>query len=116
VITIENVRLFNETRGARRQAATAEILRVISGSPTTCSRCLTQSCKVRDAVYVLRCHHRCWKGFLQWHATAAAGIAREDRRVKVYPLPFDRSKALPAAPSGAPDHGADATAPDTPEF
>src|SRR5262249_13194106 len=62
VIAIENVRLFTELREAlEQQTATADILRVISQSPTDVSPVLAavakaalQFCDARDALVILR--------------------------------------------------------------
>ena len=62
VIAIENVRLFNETKEAlERQTATAEILRLIAGSPTdlesvlgTVAETAMRVCGARDAIIYRR--------------------------------------------------------------
>ncbi len=98
-IAIENVRLFNETNEAlERQTATADILRVISSSPSdtqpvmdaivqTASR-IFDPC---DATIVMR------EGdHLQWRASAMGPnrVAFDQSVAKsVYPIPFDPGRS-----------------------
>jgi signal transduction histidine kinase len=123
VIAIENVRLFNETKEAlERQTATAEILKVISGSPTDVQ-------PVFDAIVrsAARLFDPCdatitmlENGFLQWNATAGMHYEQKDvDKVKdVYPLPFDpsRSPSSRAIQEGRIIEIMDAAAPDAPDF
>jgi PAS domain S-box-containing protein len=92
VIAIENVRLFNETKEAlERQTATAEILKVISSSPTD-----TQP--VFDAIVnsALRLFNGHGVGVLlvegnQIFLGSAGGIIDLAEARKRFPLPLDRS-------------------------
>ncbi len=90
VIAIENVRLFNETKEAlERQTATAEILRVISSSPTDtapvfdaiATSCLRLFSGMR-VVIVLR------RGDVI-DRVAYAGAAEEQSTEGLWPLPLD---------------------------
>jgi GAF domain-containing protein len=123
VIAIENVRLFNETKEAlERQTATAEILKVISSSPTDVQpvfdaivRSAARLFDPCDATITMLEH-----GFLRWYATAGLHYEPTDvARIKaVYPLPFDPERS----PSSQAIQGTriveimDAASPDTPEF
>ena len=93
-IAIENVRLFNETREAlERQTATAEILQVISSSPTDMQ-------PVFDAIVqaAARLFAPCdtginmlEDGMIQLRAIAGAGAseARLAKYRRIYPIPAD---------------------------
>jgi GAF domain-containing protein len=100
-IAIENVRLFNETREALdQQTATADILKVISGSPTDVQ-------PVFDAIVQsgARLFAPCNAVILmrqgdEIHWRARAGVlstpAQNEAVSKLYPLPFDPERILSA--------------------
>ncbi len=95
VISIENVRLFNETKESLdRQTATAEILKVISSSPTDVQpvldgivRSAARLFGPRSAGILMRDGD---KILLSAMAGPLASGARLDELRKLFPLPFDR--------------------------
>jgi len=101
VIAIENVRLFNETKESlEQQTATAEILKVISSSPTATQpvfEAIVQSAarlfSPCNVALVMR------EGDLQQRkATAGPQVSQieQERLAKIYPLPFDPDRSLAA--------------------
>ena len=122
LIAIENTRLFNETKEAlERQTATAEILKVIAGSPDDVQpvfeAIVGSAAKLFEPCSATITTLKDDK--LHWNATAASISGFDvDRTRAVYPIPFDRDRA----PSARAIHERriieipDVASPDTPEF
>jgi len=120
VIAIENVRLFNETKEAlERQTATAEILKVISESPTDVQ-------PVFDAITrsAAQLFPTCITGILmregdQVALNGLAGPTHIDQgaMARTFPVPFDPEKSLVARAIASCDvmQIMDSEAPDSPE-
>jgi signal transduction histidine kinase/CheY-like chemotaxis protein/putative methionine-R-sulfoxide reductase with GAF domain len=121
VIAIQNARMFNETKDAlERQTATAEILAVISRSPTNVQ-------PVLDAIVqsAARLFDPCnatitmlEDGWLQWRASHGSRLAHQDasNAKAIYPLPFDpaQSPSSRAIADGCVVEVRDSEAPDAP--
>jgi len=96
LIAIENVRLFNETKEAlERQTATAEILRVISNSPTDVQPVFDAI--VRSAARLFSCNtaiQTLEDG--KFYLRAVAGFSEHKLEIvqRLYPLPFDTQHNL----------------------
>jgi signal transduction histidine kinase/CheY-like chemotaxis protein/signal transduction protein with GAF and PtsI domain len=122
-IAMENVRLFNETKEAlERQTATAEILAVISRSPTDVRPVLEAI--VQSAAQLFAPWHASIvmldDGHLHLHARSGGFLSAEAfEGVKaIYPLPFDpdRSPSARAIAERRTIAIADTNAPGTPAF
>jgi GAF domain-containing protein len=101
VIAIENARLFNETKEAlEQQTATAEILKVISGSPTDTQPVFDAIVQSAAGLFspcnvVIMMREGDW---LQRKANAGPRVSQidQDQMAKLYPLPFDAHRSQAA--------------------
>jgi GAF domain-containing protein len=96
VIAIENVRLFNETKEAlERQTATAEILKVISESPTDVQPVFDAI--VQSAARLFGCNaaiQMLEDGGLYLNAYAGPGVDQViERTRRLYPMPFEPERS-----------------------
>ncbi|MBI2751959.1 MAG: GAF domain-containing protein [Betaproteobacteria bacterium] len=98
VIAIENVRLFNETREAlERQTATAEILRVISSSPTDAQPVFDAIVRSAERLFDPANASILMREGDAIHLRALSpSVSAEARDVvrKLFPMPFDPERVL----------------------
>ncbi|MGH8674371.1 MAG: GAF domain-containing protein, partial [Burkholderiales bacterium] len=100
-IAIENVRLFNETKEAlEQQTATAEILRVISSSPTDVQPVLNAIVESASALFSPCSTAIIMREGEQVNLRAIAryspAVSNLEAIAQVYPLPFDPEKVMSA--------------------
>ncbi len=119
VIAIQNARMFTETREAlERQTATAQILSVISSSPTDVQPVLEAIVESAGRLFdpCTATITMLEEGSLHWRATAGANLGQLEKVKAVYPLPFDpeRNPSSRAMVERRTIEILDAQAPDTP--